>query len=368
MQEPLEKYGLDLHCTMILEEYREYLPVFEKMQAVVREELHKQISDKGIYINAIETRVKTEKSLAGKLEAKGAKYDTLNDLTDIFGARIITFYSDEVDKIAAMIDNVFDVDWAFSVDKRKMHELDSFGYNSLHYICRIPKKVFYDPSMPLLNEFRFEIQMRTALQHVWATMYHDTGYKSGVEVPKEYLRNLNRLAGMLELADEQFSNIRTSINDYRRNVQSLVSSGKFSEVPLDGDTYRSFLQLRPFDKLNRKIAAINQAEIHESSSIPYLAVFKALGFKTLDDLVKLLYDYSDAAYELAVFQIGNTDIDIISSTVAVQDLVVVYVLSNGGGQKGLEHIFNVLGGKAENNRARAERFFQAASQLSFMNR
>lgn len=368
MEDSLEKYGLDLHCTMILEEYRENLPVFEKMQEIVRGELEKQIASKGIYINAMESRIKTEKSLAGKLEIKGAKYDTLSDLTDIFGARIITFYSDEVDKIAALVDNIFEVDWTSSVDKRKMHELDSFGYNSLHYICRIPKSLYCDPAMPQLNEFRFEIQMRTALQHVWATMYHDTGYKSGVEVPKDYLRNLNRLAGMLELADEQFSSIRTSINDYRRQVQSLVHSGKFAEVPLDGDTYRSYLQLRPFDKLNKKIAAINQAEIHESSSVPYLAVFKALGFRTLEDLDKLLRDYSDAAYELAVYQIGNTDIDIISSTVAVQDLVVVYVLANGGGQKGLEHIFNVLGGKEEYNKARAERIFKTASQLSFMNR
>jgi hypothetical protein len=89
-------------------------------------------------------------------------------------------------------------------------------------------------------------------------MYHDIGYKSDVEIPIEYQRNMTRLAGMLELADEQFSHIRKEINGYRRTVQSMVANGNFNEVPLNGDTFRSFLKLRPFKKLADKIAAINE--------------------------------------------------------------------------------------------------------------
>jgi len=364
--EDLEKYGLDLHSTMILEEYRDSLPVFETMRRVVLERIGKALDSYGILVTALESRVKTESSLAGKLELKGYKYSSLSDLTDILGCRVITFYSDEVDKIAALIEKIFLIDWQNSVDKRKMHQLDSFGYMSLHYICRIPKNLFYDPAMPSVNEFRFEVQMRTALQHVWANMYHDTGYKSGVEVPYEYLRNLNRLAGMLELADEQFSSIRSEITNYRRQVSALVSSGDFGEVPLDGDTFRSYLELRPFDKLLQKIASINQAEIHPSTMLPYLSVAKALKFKTLGDIDKLVKDYSEDAYQLALHELAGTDIDIISSTVALQDLFIVYVLKKGMGVSGLKFVFDELNGPNDYNASRARRIFEFASKLSFM--
>lgn len=367
MTDGLEKYGLDLHCTMILEEYRGNLAVFGKMMDVAREILNRNISANGIYLNAIESRVKTEKSLAGKLELKGSKYSFLEDITDIVGLRVITFYSDEVDKISAMVDKLFEIDWANSVDKRKMHELDSFGYNSLHYVCRIPKTLYYDPEHPEINSYRLEIQMRTALQHVWATMYHDTGYKSGVEVPREYLRNLNRLAGMMELADEQFSLIRTNINDYRRGVQKLVASGRFDDVPLNGDSFKSYLELKPFDKLVKRIAAINQAEIYEASYLPYLNVFSHFKFKTLGDLDRFIKENSEDAYNLAVYQIGNTDLDIVSSTVAVQNLCVVSILKMKGGAGGLKRMFDILGGSPEYNGKRAERLVETARQLPFMN-
>jgi len=359
-------YGLDLHCTMILDEYREQLPVYEKLKDVVLDCLRKALSDNNILVTAVEGRVKTEGSLAGKLELKGSKYATLSDLTDVVGLRVITFYSDEVDKIAALAENLFEIDWQNSVDKRKMYELNSFGYMSLHYICRVPKSLYFDETCPELNDLRFELQMRTALQHVWANMYHDTGYKSGVEVPPEYLRNLNRLAGMLELADEQFSRIRTEINDYRRRVQSLVHSGNFDEVHLDGDTYRSYLELEPFRKLVTKIATINQAEIYYDNLQSYFTVFQKLGCNTLGDIERMKNDYSENAYKLAVYQIASTDLDIIAQSAAVQDLCVAYVLGKGGGQKGLEYFYNLLSENKEYNQKRAQRILEQAHQINII--
>ena len=348
---------MDLHSEMLLEEYREAKPVFEQMQGEVTRILKEALERNGLIVTAVETRIKTEESLAGKLALKGSKYATLSDITDILGARIITFYTDDVDRIAAMAEQLFEIDWTNSVDKRKLHQLDSFGYNSLHYICRLPG---YD--------YRFELQLRTTLQHAWAAINHDNGYKSGVEIPREYMRRINRLAGLLEIADDEFSHIRTEINDYRRRVQQLVQNGQLDDVLLDGDAFRSYLNARPFDKLNKRIAAINQAEIQEVPLIRYLKVLKELGCNTLGDVARLRNTYEEDAYALARHQLGNTDLDIISSAVGLQNICIVCILSQGGGKIGLLRFFNALNGHDSHNEELADLTFKQASNLPFMNK
>ena len=261
-----------------------------------------------------------------------------------------------MDKVASAVERLFVVDWENTVDKRKVHEIDSFGYLSLHYICS-------RPDFP----YRFEIQIRTILQHAWANMNHDTGYKSGVEIPIRYKRSMSRLAGMLELVDDEFSRIRSELSDYRRKVQALVASGNLGDVLLDGDTYRSYLGLDPFDTLNRRIAAVNQAEIHEVSLMPYFTLFKGLEFKTLGDIADMIKEYSEGAYQIACYQIGLTDLDIISSSIGPQNLCIAYILKKGGGRAGLRYMFDVLNGKSESNDTIAELLMQQAEDLPFMN-
>jgi hypothetical protein len=72
------------------------------------------------------------------------------------------------------------------------------------------------------------------------------------------------------------------------------------------------------------------------------------------------------AFQLAVSQLGNTDIDIINSTVAPQNLVVVYILKNGGGEIGLKKFFDLLYGENAKNESHAKRLLARAKQLSFM--
>ena len=89
-------YGLPPKESLILEEYRERRATFDKLLDVVKNVLSENIASNHIYINAIEARIKAEDSLAGKLERKAGKYNSLSDLTDILGVRVIAFYNDEL--------------------------------------------------------------------------------------------------------------------------------------------------------------------------------------------------------------------------------------------------------------------------------
>ncbi len=316
--------------------------------------LRHALDEQGIELNAVECRVKTEKSLLGKLEHKGDKYHVLEDVTDLVGLRVVTYYTDDVDKVAAIVKNIFAVDWEKSVDKRK-RQLDSFGYLSLHYICRLRKG-----SMP------FEIQMRTALQHVWSAVEHDIGYKGAVRLPPEFRRQFSRLAGMLELADVEFSRLRTTMADYRRHVQALVKSGRLDEVPLSTDSFKSYLELHPFDRINKRIAAINQAELYPSSAMPFLPILESFKLETLEDVHNFIEENKDDACQLAISALAVTDLDILSETIGLMNLCFVYVLKKGMGRVGIKYIYDVINGEMDSNFILADVVVKQASGLPFM--
>ena len=322
---------MDLHTQQLLDEFKENEPTYVAIKEFMLKYLRNLICvDNKILIAGIEGRVKEYKSLEKKLELKGHKYKSVFDITDLVGLRIITFYKDEVDYIASLIEKNFDIDYQNSIDKRKMYEVDRFGYMSLHYICSIPKSLYEDSTYPNLNEVKFEIQMRTELQHVWATIFHDTGYKSDVEVPREYIRRLARLEGMLEVADDEFLTIRNEIDSYRNKIRSLVSKGEFKDISFNIDSYQSYLALNPFNPLIMRIASITGAEVEYVSYIKFYETFLDLGVKTLAEVEQMRIDNSDDAYKLSLIQLGGTDIDIISSTIAIRNLLIIYLLKKGG--------------------------------------
>ena len=350
---------LDPHGVELLQQFKDELPLLKKLDKMAFEKLKKALDEQGIYVTAIEHRVKTENSLKGKLLKKGGKYASINDVTDLVGIRVITFYNDDVDKVAAIAKKLFEIDWKESVDKRKLHQLTSFGYNSLHFICQLRSN---DPE---LRNIRFELQMRTALQHVWSTIEHDTGYKGNVKILDEHRRQFSRLAGMLELLDDEFSRLRIQINEYRRNVQSLVESGNLDDVLLTNDSFMTYLEKRPFDKLNQRIASVNQAEIFPASLTGFLPLLVSFGFETLKDVDAFIKENQEDAYQLALAQIAMTDLDILAENIGLQNLCLVYVLKQGKGREGLKIVYDTLNGEQDGNDVLVDMIMEQAKNLSF---
>ena len=168
---------MNLKCRLILEDYRKQRENFVKLGDTVHSILSNIVDELGLSVLTVEHRVKTEKSLAGKLERKGDAYNTFEDITDILGCRVVCFLTDEINKIGQKVEEKFVVDWENSSNKRDLLKESEFGYLSLHYICSLP----YGAEWP--DEIcgkKFEIQIRTILQHAWSAIHHDIGYKNKI--------------------------------------------------------------------------------------------------------------------------------------------------------------------------------------------
>lgn len=141
-----------------------------------------------IQVHSVASRLKDRVMLERKLTAEPGKYRELGEITDIIGVRIVTYFSEDVDRVSKVIEREFDVDWTTSIDKRATLDPDRFGYLSLHYIVTLgaARAVFRENQR--FAGLKAEIQIRSILQHAWAEIEHDLGYKTELAVPRDIRR------------------------------------------------------------------------------------------------------------------------------------------------------------------------------------
>ncbi len=320
---------MDLKCKMIMEEYHAQKPDFLELSDVVNGIL-KEITSKNemMYILAIEQRVKAEKSLAGKLELKGEKYSSLADITDILGCRIICFFADDVDNIAKEIEDVFEIDRENSVDKRAVIDAETFGYLSLHYICSLPFGKGYPDN---ICGKKFEIQIRTTLQHTWAVIDHDLGYKSAFGIPRAVKRGFSQVAGLLEVADEKFVRLRDDIFAYGEDVKEKIANDKADALTIDNVSLSEYMKsnktMRAF--LVSLASLCENCELSEISPEIYIDQLRFLKIKTLGDLSAMLERNKELATAFAKEMFKATDLDILSTNVGLRFLCRAELCQNG---------------------------------------
>ena len=298
-----------------LAEYDESLEDYKKIEIIVAELLEKTLEDGGIRPMQIAHRIKTRDSVAEKLERKSEKYPSVNVMNDLIGFRIICYFTEQVDQMAALVEKVLDVDPVLSTDKRKTMAPTAFGYLSLHYICRLPKGEGYPEK---LTEYTFEIQFRTVLQHAWAEIEHDLGYKTEFGIPLDVRREFSRIAGLLEIADESFMVIKSRIKDYVENVRTAIEEDTADNLRLDLNTLTEYLHhSKAMQSFLDELCSLFGAELLEVSPENYLYRFNAIGIKTLGDLNRLLLEEHDNALTLAKETLTAAELDELASTVGL---------------------------------------------------
>ncbi len=318
---------MNLINRLILEEYRKSEKDFELMRQIVSHKLQSAVDESGIRTFTIQSRIKSEDSLAGKLVRKEGWYSQLSDLRDILGARVICYFADDVDRVGKLIEEIFDVDTGASTDKRELIAASTFGYLSLHYICRLPEGGNYPEE---LRKWRFEIQVRTLLQHVWSDVEHDIGYKAEFGMPRKAERGFARISALLELADDEFVRVRDLMGDYTESVRTSIIEDTADDVRLDVVSLGEYVRLnKPMRELLNRMADASDAQIEEYNPAAYVEQLEWLGITTIGGLSRMLAQNEEMALKLLEHALEATDLDIISSSTGLRYLCHAEVCRRG---------------------------------------
>ena len=306
---------MDLIIETILREYDGNLKAYERLTQAVRGGLEQLLAEHGLGQVMITDRIKSRESLNAKLLRKHGKYQSADQVTDIVGFRLISFFADQVDQMAEILDKNFVVDKEKSIDKRELIDPNTFGYVSLHYICSLPEGKGYPED---LCGMQFEIQLKSMLQHTWAEIEHDLGYKSALGVPREVRREFARAASLLEVADDLFVNIKKELREYERDVHERIRTDKADDLALNKATLDEFIKADSvLNALNREIAEISGAELLEVSSEIYLAQLYFFDIRKIRDLKDAIEEEHDHIMQLAGHTLKDSEIDQLISTVGL---------------------------------------------------
>lgn len=213
---------------MSLQKYENWLdrllPKYQSLTDAVVTILENLLKASNLDYLAVSGRTKDKDNALEKIKRKGYK-DPGEQLTDISGIRIIVYFESDVKKVSDLIESAFCVDKKNSLNLDDLLSTDQIGYRSVHFVCDLGSKRGSLPEFEEITELKFELQVRTVLQHAWAELAHDRNYKFSGKLPKKIERELYLYAGMLEIADRGFDSLSTQIDDYINSLKQKSQAG-----------------------------------------------------------------------------------------------------------------------------------------------
>jgi putative GTP pyrophosphokinase len=271
----------------ILSAYRDKNLLYTEYATRVSDLIQLILKARGIPIHSVAARAKSFGSLAEKITRPDKSYGDLTEITDLAGIRITTYFADDVDQVAGTLRAEFSLDTQYSIDKRLYVDPDRFGYQSLHYVVSLHENRVSLPEYERFESLKCEIQVRSILQHAWAEIEHDLGYKSAVGVPFELRRRFARIAGLFELADDEFRAIRDALRGYEKALPAMIRDAP-ATVDLDLPSLRTLYSipsaLTGLDQAIVRATGANLISTYANRFDTLLERLHTLGINTVQEL------------------------------------------------------------------------------------
>lgn len=306
-----------------------------------------------IKIHSIESRIKDITSLRNKLINKDTIYRNIEDITDLVGIRIITFFDDHIDELEKIILDNFE-NTKDSVDKRKNVSIGEFGYASDHLVVKLSDERKCLPEYSEVKNLCFEIQIRTILQHSWADIYHDMGYKEGKSVSEKEKRNFHSIAGIFDLVDREFVRFRKEVEVVRKKASDEIENNKKSEIPLSYITYQTFIKSEKYQLFNENLISELIKHGYDAQFDKYTILdedrLRIIGIENIGDLNEIFEKNKDEAIKLMPYWLKEHEVINVSKT---KELKKIY----GTEDMGMFYICIAEIIKKPNNENLIERYF-----------
>nr|WP_297175198.1 GTP pyrophosphokinase family protein [uncultured Agathobaculum sp.] len=162
-----------------------------------------RISGKPSPIDSIKSRIKSPRSIIGKLKRRGypiSLQSMMENLNDIGGIRVICPFIEDIYTVADMLMRQDDL--TLIEKKDYIQNPKPNGYRSLHLILEVP--IFLSESTKPVH---IELQLRTIAMDFWASLEHQLRYKADVEVPPQISDDLKACADVIAATDEEMQRI-----------------------------------------------------------------------------------------------------------------------------------------------------------------
>lgn len=295
--------------------YRETRPRFDQLARTVEGLLQGLLLGRVIDYLAVTSRTKTVESFVEKLRRK-SYIDPRKEVTDLCGIRVITYLESDLQRVSELIRDTFDVDESRSEDKSIALAVDRFGYRSIHFICKFGQQRLPLPEYADFSDLVFEVQVRTALQHAWAQIEHDRNYKFSGVLPDRIQRRLYLAAGLLEIADREFSAVASEIDLYASEVADKTAAGDL-DIGIDSTSLLSYAL--------EKLTLLDGYEIgvvaHPVPRAKLVEELRAFEIRTLRALDELITEELIAATKETYTPGKQTDIGLIRDAMIYSDIV-----------------------------------------------
>jgi putative GTP pyrophosphokinase len=264
-----------------VEWYSQNKVIYEALCRRVEQIIQEVLTLEKINYYSVSSRAKSIESYRLKA-SKGMYKDPRSEIIDMAGVRIITYTDSDAKHVFEIMKSTFELSPTLSFDKTEELGIDKVGYRSLHCIATLGEKRLKLPENRIFRNTRFEIQIRTILQHAWAEFEHDRNYKFKGLLPRDLRRRLSLIAGNLESIDREFDNLSKEVDAYSTQVEERTSKGDLV-IPIDSVSLTAYLNEKFKDLV--KDGIIDPDLSWGRSTIAELSAVGVNNLENLDELI-----------------------------------------------------------------------------------